>query len=207
MPKLTHWTRDGARSGWWWTGKPGLLQSMGLQSVGHDWATEQQHHKQSPNATIPVGIFCLMAIKLGCKPGKAFHSPLSRPTVLTLLSSLINFILLPLASRLEVLFQAVHGPQQSLWSTGLSYGGQSELELIHTTKLKTHSYTTLGAQPEAPTCFSPQHSCRPQHLSNEPTCFTPKPEPINNPVSTSHTAVYSTPVILYPILGQPPFSN
>ena len=25
---------------WWWTGKPGVLQSMGLQRVGHDWATE-----------------------------------------------------------------------------------------------------------------------------------------------------------------------
>ena len=26
----------------WRTGKPGMLQSMGLQRVGHDWATEQQ---------------------------------------------------------------------------------------------------------------------------------------------------------------------
>ena len=25
---------------WWWTGKPGMLQSMGLQRVGHDWVTE-----------------------------------------------------------------------------------------------------------------------------------------------------------------------
>ena len=25
---------------WWWTGKPGVLQSMELQRVGHDWATE-----------------------------------------------------------------------------------------------------------------------------------------------------------------------
>ena len=24
------------------TGRPGVLQSMGLQRVGHDWATEQQ---------------------------------------------------------------------------------------------------------------------------------------------------------------------
>ena len=24
----------------WWTGRPGVLQSMGLQRVGHDWATE-----------------------------------------------------------------------------------------------------------------------------------------------------------------------
>ena len=25
---------------WWWTGKPGVLQSMGLQRVRQDWATE-----------------------------------------------------------------------------------------------------------------------------------------------------------------------
>ena len=36
---LTQWTRVWASSGsWWWTGKPGLLQSMWLQRVGHDWA-------------------------------------------------------------------------------------------------------------------------------------------------------------------------
>ena len=27
---------------WWWTEKPGVLQSMGMQRVGHDWVTEQQ---------------------------------------------------------------------------------------------------------------------------------------------------------------------
>ena len=26
--------------GWWWTGKPGVLQSMGSQRVRHDWMTE-----------------------------------------------------------------------------------------------------------------------------------------------------------------------
>ena len=25
---------------WWWTGRPGMLWSMGLQRVGHNWATE-----------------------------------------------------------------------------------------------------------------------------------------------------------------------
>ena len=25
---------------WWWTGRPGVLWFMGLQRVGHDWATE-----------------------------------------------------------------------------------------------------------------------------------------------------------------------
>ena len=36
------WTWVLASSGsWWWTGKPGMLQSMGLQRVGHNWATKQ----------------------------------------------------------------------------------------------------------------------------------------------------------------------
>ena len=26
---------------WWWTRRPGVVQSMGLQRVGHDWATER----------------------------------------------------------------------------------------------------------------------------------------------------------------------
>ena len=36
------WTCIWASSrSWWWTGKPGVLQSMVLQRVGHDWTTEQ----------------------------------------------------------------------------------------------------------------------------------------------------------------------
>ena len=38
---LTWWTWDWASSGsWWWTGRPGVLQSMGSQRVRLDWATE-----------------------------------------------------------------------------------------------------------------------------------------------------------------------
>ena len=33
------WVWVNSRS-WWWTGRPGVLQFMGLQRVGHDWATE-----------------------------------------------------------------------------------------------------------------------------------------------------------------------
>ena len=37
----TRWIRVWASSrSWWWTGKPGMLQSMGSQKVGHDWGTE-----------------------------------------------------------------------------------------------------------------------------------------------------------------------
>ena len=38
---LTQWTWVWVDSGsWWWTGRPGVLQFMGSQRVGHDWATE-----------------------------------------------------------------------------------------------------------------------------------------------------------------------
>ena len=42
----TQWTWVWASSeGRWWTGKPGVLQSMGSQRVGHDWVTEQQQQQ------------------------------------------------------------------------------------------------------------------------------------------------------------------
>ena len=41
MASPTHCTWVWACSGsWWWTGRPGLLQSMGSQRVGHDWVME-----------------------------------------------------------------------------------------------------------------------------------------------------------------------
>ena len=41
MASPTQWTWVWVNSGsWWWTGRPGVLQSMGSQRVRHDWATE-----------------------------------------------------------------------------------------------------------------------------------------------------------------------
>ena len=41
MASPTRWTWVWASSRrWWWTGKPGVLQPMGSQRVGHNWATE-----------------------------------------------------------------------------------------------------------------------------------------------------------------------
>ena len=41
MASLTQWTWVWVNSrSWWWTGRPGVLQFMGSQRVGHDWATE-----------------------------------------------------------------------------------------------------------------------------------------------------------------------
>ena len=35
---------------WWWTGKPGVLQSMVSQRVGHDWATLLSGNRECPSA-------------------------------------------------------------------------------------------------------------------------------------------------------------
>ena len=41
MASPTRWTWVWVNSGsWWWTGRPGVLRSMGSQRVRHDWATE-----------------------------------------------------------------------------------------------------------------------------------------------------------------------
>ena len=64
MASLTQWTWVWARTwSWWSTGKPGVLQSMGLQRVGHDWATElnwslfhslySNYHGRKTECTLP----------------------------------------------------------------------------------------------------------------------------------------------------------
>ena len=41
MASPTRWTWVWVNSqSWWWTGRPGVLRSMGSQRVGHDWAAE-----------------------------------------------------------------------------------------------------------------------------------------------------------------------
>ena len=41
VASLTQWTWVWVIPGsWWWTGRPGILQFMGLQRIGHDWETE-----------------------------------------------------------------------------------------------------------------------------------------------------------------------
>ena len=41
MASPTQWTWVWVNSrSWWWTGRSGVLQSVGLQRVGHDWVTE-----------------------------------------------------------------------------------------------------------------------------------------------------------------------
>ena len=38
-PTQWTWVWVNSRS-WWWTGRPGMLQSMGSERVRHDWVTE-----------------------------------------------------------------------------------------------------------------------------------------------------------------------
>ena len=55
LASLTQWTWVWVNSGsWWWTARPGVLQPMGLQRVGHDWATELNWTEKTwPSCTYP----------------------------------------------------------------------------------------------------------------------------------------------------------
>ena len=51
MASPTQWTWVWVNSrSWWWTGRPGVLQSMGSQRVGHDWVTELNCCCGTPNS-------------------------------------------------------------------------------------------------------------------------------------------------------------
>ena len=58
MASPTRWTWVWVNSrSWWWTGRPGMLQSMESQRVKYDWATElnwtePNHNNHNKNSTI-----------------------------------------------------------------------------------------------------------------------------------------------------------
>jgi len=52
MASLTRWTWVWVSSrNWWWKGKPGVLPSIWLQRVRHDWATELNWYLKHKNKT------------------------------------------------------------------------------------------------------------------------------------------------------------
>ena len=69
MASLTQWARVWVNSGsWWWTGRPGVLGSVGSQRVGHDWATELNwtEHRLWHKKCIHKPLLCCFA--LFCRP-------------------------------------------------------------------------------------------------------------------------------------------
>ena len=57
MASPTQWTWVWASSGcWWWTGRPGVLQSMGSERVRQDWVTELNWTERSYQKEIKDGL-------------------------------------------------------------------------------------------------------------------------------------------------------
>ena len=68
MASWTRWTWVWVNSGsWWWTGRPGVLQFMGSQRVGHNWATEL-NWKHSANTQL----IAALASSLLQQPGVSY---------------------------------------------------------------------------------------------------------------------------------------
>ena len=83
MASLTRWTWVWARSGsWWWTGKPGVLQFLGLQRVAHDLMSEPQQ-----------SILHMLMFMLQCY--SQFVPPSPFPAVSTSLFFMSTSLLLP----------------------------------------------------------------------------------------------------------------
>ena len=70
---------------WWWTGRTGVLQSMGSQKVGHDWVTELKleggvhlsknvSHQHFTHDVIRALIFLCLYHSLSPIPNKTTHT-------------------------------------------------------------------------------------------------------------------------------------
>ena len=74
-PTQWTWVWIGSRS-WGWTGKPGVLQSMGSLRVGHDLATEQQ--QPGPKSIKSTCVLRALLLSTHTRPGPDCASP-TRP--------------------------------------------------------------------------------------------------------------------------------
>ena len=52
---------------WWWTGRPGMLQSMGSQRVRQDWATELNCTPKPTEIKAKINKWDLIKFKILCK--------------------------------------------------------------------------------------------------------------------------------------------
>ena len=67
------WANSGS---WWWTGKPGMLQSMGLQRVRHNWVTEcnwTEHFNISHHCFISLGNLIHQVFSFIAKGEEPYH--------------------------------------------------------------------------------------------------------------------------------------
>ena len=88
MASPTQWTWVWASSrSWWWTGKPGVLQSMGLQRVRHNWATELNW-----NALLLFLSSQLLPLELIPIPGSSLTSSESTGELCSTVPAVISFI-------------------------------------------------------------------------------------------------------------------
>ena len=91
MASPTQWTWIWVNTGcWWWTGRPDMLQSMGSQRVGHDWATELNWTKLGPQPRGDMYFERYICHTMGCSCLPAFFS-----SDLLALEEMSFFLLLP----------------------------------------------------------------------------------------------------------------
>ena len=75
VASLTRWMWVWVNSGrWWWTVRPGLLQSMGSQRVRHDWATELWSGQPSLWDSLPFKVKETFLFRYWCPALPSFAS-------------------------------------------------------------------------------------------------------------------------------------
>ena len=82
MASPTRWTWVWVSSGsWWWTGRPGVLRFMGLQRVGHNWATELNWTDGCFHITVLLLLFSHQVTSDSLRPHWLQHARLSCPSL------------------------------------------------------------------------------------------------------------------------------
>ena len=125
------WVNSGS---WWWTGRPGMLRFMGLQRVGHDWATELTELNWAPS-----DLYKFPLLPISSALTNSWHKTLHKcgPTLGAHLESLRTNSFQQTTLGLQDTLKLETGPR---WATSISLPGGCYLDqcvplcLDHTVK-------------------------------------------------------------------------
>ena len=107
MASLTQWTWVWVNSGsWWWTGRPGVLQSVESLRVRQDWATELNWSFLKMNFT--SSLFCFVCVHSNYYPelpASIWRTSFNICKVSLLAINFSNFVYLEMSSYFAFIFE------------------------------------------------------------------------------------------------------
>ena len=166
MASPTQWTWLWVNYGsWWWTGRPGMLQFMGLQKIGHDWVTELNWEKVlfvifnalfTCSEVVVAQLCSTLGEPMGCSPPVSsvhgiFQARIPEWVAISFSHALLtlNTLLDPNSMGRPYFFPHKQENQRSRLAPSYTFNNSKSLLRVHCLPVNTCEFTVIYVKPSA----------------------------------------------------------